>query len=493
QRPFRASIRASRGFGGESANYPASGTVRGGLELPPGATPELRTARSEFGVNWQLTAKSLPRIEVSYQSDTGSVAAGSLEAVQKQRSTHALMSREGSRVSNTLRYQHNAFDSDVSQAFRQRHSDLGYELLAKASARTWGTVRAGRRTTHSVFDMPRQFTDIGVGSYRPPPGGEVELYYGHATLTHQATKGLSADMSVGFDREQATAGSMRAMLASASTRYTALRGFMVHGTATYGERGQESGDTKLLVLTRGVSGGAEYRLTSRVARIGIATEAGRGWNRSDRGTEGESNHWRGRVDAGTDLLRIVQLSAGHDRGRSMDDLLSFGNQQVERTQVSARSMFSARLILSATSEVASIDRGAAPVVRTRYTHDTANASFELLRDRRITVSAGRFNSRSQPDMDRNEYLGLAFDGKLFGPVQLAASVRREHTQSSTSQLTQDGYYSMSALEYRLRLFTFALEHRYTSLALDTAARLEPLAFRGNQMQFRVIRKFGVMP
>jgi hypothetical protein len=493
QRPLRGSIRASRGFGGESANYPNASSVRGGLGLPAGATPELHTARSEFGMNWQLTAKSLPRVDLSYQRDSARVAAGSLDAVQQQRSVQALVAREGPRLSNTVRYQQNAFDTDVSQAYRQRYSELGYELLAKATPRTWGTVRAGRRTTESAFDLPPQFTDLGVGAYRPPPGGEVALYYGQATLTHQPTKGLSADMSVGIDRERSAAGSTSAALASARTSYIAPAGITVHGIATYGERGQEADGTKLLVLTRGLSTGADYRLTSRVGRIGVAYETGRGWNQSDRGVEGESSQWRGRLDASTDLLRFVHLSAGHDRARSTDDLLPFGNQRLERTQVSARSTLTPRVTLSATSEIAWIDRGFSPSIRTRYTQETATASFELLRERRISMTAGRFISRSLGDIDSNEYIGIAFSGALIGPLQLAATIRREHTQSSAARLGQDGYYSTSSLDYRLRLFTFSLEHRYTNLALSTAERLDPLTFTGNQLQFRVIRKFGFTP
>ena len=48
-----------------------------------------------------------------------------------------------------------------------------------------------------------------------------------------------------------------------------------------------------------------------------------------------------------------------------------------------------------------------------------------------------------------------------------------------------------AYSYRLRLFTFALEHRYTDLALTTDSRLDPLTFTGNQILFRVGRKFGM--
>lgn len=491
QRPLRASVRASRGSGGESANYPDSSSLRGGLGLPAGSTPELRTGKSEFGVNLQLTAKSLPRVEVSYERDSGRIAAGSLEAVQQRRSIQALVAREGPRLSNTLRYQRNAFENDVSQAFWQRDTDLGYELLAKATARTWGTVRAGRRTTHSRFEIPRQFTSSGFGDYRPPPGGAVALYYGQATLTHQAVTGLSADMSVGFDRERTTSGSTSAMLASATTRYVAPGGVSVRGSAVVGERGQEAAGDRVRVLTRAITAGAEYRLTSRLARINVASEAGRGWNRSDRGIDGASRLWRGRADLGTDVLRRVQLNIGYEKGRSIDDLLPFGNDALERTRASARASLTTRLTVSADGESASIDRGLAPLlVRNRYMQAATTLALDLSRERRVFVTAGRFISRLDAERDRNDYLGLAFNGIVARVLQVTTTIRRERTMASVSRLDQDGYYTTSVLDYRLRLFTFGFEHRYTNLLLSTASRLDPLMFAGNQIQFRVTRKLG---
>jgi hypothetical protein len=73
---------------------------------------------------------------------------------------------------------------------------------------------------------------------------------------------------------------------------------------------------------------------------------------------------------------------------------------------------------------------------------------------------------------------------------LTLTARREHTLAERSHLDQAGYYTTGLLEYRLRLFTFALEHRYTDLALSTAAQRDPLAFTGNQILFRVGRRFG---
>lgn len=490
-RPFRGSIRASRGFGGESANYPESNGLRGGFALPAGSAPELKTEKSEFGMNWQLASKSLPRVELSYQDASARIAAGSLSADQRQSALQALIAREGPRLSNTLRYQRNGFDTGLSQAFHQQYSELAYEMVAKATDRTWGTARAGRRTTVSLFDVPDRFADIGISGYRPPAGGEATLDYGMATFAHQAAAGLSADLSVGFDGERSAAGATSALLGTAGTRYRPFGGLVLHGSGTYGQRGQEIGSARLLVLTRAASGGAEYTLTSRLLRATAAYETGRGWNRSDQGREGESRMWRTRADASTGVFRILQLNVGHDRGRARDDLLEFGNQWQERTHASARSTLTRRLILDASYEVASIDRGIAPrLFRTRYTQATASTSFELGRERRLSLTAGRFLNRASASDDANEYVGVVFTGTLIGALHGSLTARREHAIAAVVGLDQDGYYTTGVLDYRVRLFTFSFEYRYTDLALRTAARVDPLTFRGNQILFRVGRRFG---
>src|SRR5262249_61294193 len=112
-RPFRLAVHANRAVGAESANYPASSQLRGGLPSAPGALPELGTAQSEYGLNWVLSAPSLPRVEFSYQQGSGAVEAGALESTQTARSIHALVSREQPRVSNTLRYDHHSAGNSI--------------------------------------------------------------------------------------------------------------------------------------------------------------------------------------------------------------------------------------------------------------------------------------------------------------------------------------------------------------------------------------------
>jgi hypothetical protein len=491
-RPFQGSIHAARGIGAESASHPQSILERSGLTLPPGSVPELSVGRAEFGTKWQLSPAGLrPRIELSFDKRSTTVGAGSLEAVQEQNSLQAFVAREGPRVSHALRYQRDGFDNAVSQALHQRYRELGYELIARATARTFATVRAGRRTTFSLFDVSPQFTDIGIGSVRPPPTGEVDLSYGLATLTHQAPAGVSADMTVAYNQEQSGPVGTNALLGTATTRYQPGTGITLHASGTYGERGQDITGTRLNVLTRGVAAGADYTFTRRLLRFGVGYGTGRGWSTSEEGLDGESRLWNARADAGTDVLRIVQLNVGYEQGRSLDELLPLGNQWYERVRASARTALGARIIIDATHEVASIDRGTSPqVFRTRYVQTMATAGIQVTRDRRVSLTAGRFRNRSLTGGDDdNEYIGFSLDGALIGLLRISLTARRERTASSTAILDQDGYYTVGVLTYRVRLFTFSFEHRYTDLALRTGSGTAPLAFTGNQTLFRVGRLF----
>jgi hypothetical protein len=63
--------------------------------------------------------------------------------------------------------------------------------------------------------------------------------------------------------------------------------------------------------------------------------------------------------------------------------------------------------------------------------------------------------------------------------------------SEAPHLDQDGSYIVGTLDYRLRLFLFSFDYRYTDLVLVTATRIDPLTFTGNQIVLRVGRRFGL--
>jgi len=490
-RPFRMSLHASRAVGGESANYPESSLMRGGLTLTPGAAPELQTGRSEYGGNWVLNAPSLPRVEFSYQQGSGVVSAGPLQAEQTQRSIQTLVSREGPHLSNTLRYQHLAADNDISSAFEQRYDDLGYELVARANDHTRADVRAGRRTTLSRFQAPVDPL-AGGDPYRAPATGDVELYYGSATLTHQPNTRFSADANLGYNSERSSAAGTGALLAMTTARVLPFAGLTLRGSTTYGKRRQDVAGVRVAALTRAVGAGIDYAIRLRAVHAGAAYEAERAWNRTETAIDSRAQSWRGRADAGVDIFGIAQISAGYDRDRSVDPLLTLGNQSQDRTHASARTIFSPRVAVDATYEHAVIDRGVlAQMFRMRYVQMMTTTTIQLARERRAGFTAGEFLNRSFGAEEWHRYIGGSYSGRLVGALRLSLTARRERTMSDLAHLYQDGYYTVGSLEYRLRLFTFALEHRYTDLALTTASQIDPLTFTGNQILLRVGRRFGL--
>jgi hypothetical protein len=491
-RHFPLSVNASRTLGGETANYPTSNPVRGGLTLPTGDVSPLKTGQSALGVNWMFNNGRLPRAELSYQNGSATMAVGSLEASQRQSSVHALIAREGPRLRNSLRYDRNRFDNALSQAFTQRYAELSYELFAAASPRTSATVRAGRRSTFSLFDVPRQFNGIGDVAYRPPATGEVGLQYGTASVSHARSR-LSADLTASYDRERSDAGAADALLGVATTRYNLLSGLTLSGSATYGTRGQLVNADETRVITRSVAGGADYALAFRFLQASAGYDEGHGRSTGELG-DGRTRSWRSRAHASTGVLRLVDLNIAYERGLSRDDILEFGNQWHERTRATARSTPSRRLLLEANWEQSTTERGRSMnVSRSRYVQNSGTAAFDLSRDRRVSVSMGRFLNRSFAGDDSTDYVGLSLDGTVIGALRLTITARREHTYSDASRLDQSGYFTMGAFEYRVRLFTFAVEHRYTDLALSTAAQIDPVAFTGNQILFRVGRRFAFVP
>lgn len=490
-RPFPLSVHASRAAGGETGNYPISNPLRGSLTLPDGDVGVLQTGDSTFGLNWQLNTPRVARVELTYEKGSAAMNVGSLEALQRQRGMHVLVARETPRLRSMLRYDRNGFDNDLSQAFTRRYRELSYELVATASPRTAATVRAGRRSTFSLFDIPPQFTDIGDVAYRPPATGEVRLDYGVATLT-RAWSRVSVDMSGSYDRERSDAGTADTLLGAATTRYNVFRGLVLTGTATYGQRGQAVSADQTRVITRSVGAGAEYAVAFRFLQASAGYDEGRGRSRGEVG-DGRTRAWRSRAHASSGVLRIVDLSAGYEQGESRDDLLDFGNQWHERTRAAARSGVG-RLRLEASWEEAIVEQGRSLTAsRNRYVQNSATAAITLSRERLVSVAVGRFFNRALAGDDRTEFVDVSLSGTVVGALRLTVTVRREQISSEASHLDQFGYYTASTLEYRVRLFTFGFEHRYTDLALSTAAQIDPLAFTGNQIVFRVGRRFGFAP
>ncbi len=489
-RPFPLSISASRNFGGESGNFPTATPVRGGLVLPPGAAmPQFKTRVSTLGVNWQLAAKGLPRTEVAYRKGSSAASVGDLTVEQRNSTLSASMAGATARTRNTLRLHRATFDNLAAQEFKQRETDLNYELVATLGRRTKGNVRAGYRRTYSLFDTPPQFTDIDRGASLPPSGGDFGQYYAAGGVSYQAGRALLTDLTTSFDRSNWDQGSASSLLLLSTTRYEPFGGLTLSATGTYGLRGQEVGGSQLTVLTRTVHGGAGYTLVLRPIQISLGTEWGTGWHGGTTSQSGRTDSWTGRASAGSTALRWVELSLGYERARSTDDLFAFGNFWMDRARASARSRAIGRVQLNASWERSTVERGIRDTFsRTEFVSRNGGAQIDLGRRRQLGLTLGDFRSRTAYGTDSNQFYGLSYEGYMSDAVRLSFSARREAV--ALRGIEQTGYYTMAQVEYRVRLFTFAAEYRYTNINLAVSTRADPYLFVGNQILIRISRRFG---
>ncbi len=489
-RPFPLAISASRSFGGESGNFPTTTPVRGGLTLPPGTVaPQFRTRQSTFGVNWQLVAKAFPRVELGYNKAASIVSLGDLQAEQRDSNLSALMAAGSARTRSTLRFQRTAFANLAAQEFNQRITDLSYELLATLGRRTKSTVRAGHRRTYSLFDTPPQFTDIGRGTYPLPAAGTIGQYYATGSVGYQPCEALFTDLTISYDRSTWDRGSADSLLLLSATRYEPLRGLTLTGRMTYGLRGQDLDASRLTVLTRNILAGASYNLVLRPIQASVGGERGTGWHTGSAGQPGRTDSWAQRAGVASSALKWVDLSAGYERGRATDDLIAFGNYFLERKRVSMQSRAIGRLRLEGTWERSTVERGIRETFsRSHFLIRNAGVHVDLGRGRRLAVTAGEYRTRADFGSDLNQFYGVSYESYLFDGLRLSFSGRREKVALRGQK--QSGYYTTTQVEYRLRLFTFVLEHRYINLDLAVSTRANPFLFMSNQVLIRISRRFG---
>ena len=104
------------------------------------------------------------------------------------------------------------------------------------------------------------------------------------------------------------------------------------------------------------------------------------------------------------------------------------------------------------------------------------------------LTVGDFRNRTAYGTDSNQSYGLSYESYVFNALRLSFTARREAV--ALRAIEQTGYYTIALAEYRLRLFTFAVEHRYTNLNLAVSTRADRYLSTGNQVLIRVSRRFG---
>lgn len=489
-RPFPFFIQASRDTVDESGDYPASSGIRGGIPVPPGEPlPEFRTRNTMFSAGWQLSAPNLPRIDIGFRKGHSVVTGGPYLAEQRDEDLHVGVSKDTIRTRHTFRFQRTAFESRVSQAFDQRLNDLEYEFGAALPTRGRASVRAGRRTSLSLFDVALPIGGQDTGAYSPPSRGEVGTTYLVSTVTIEPSSRLSVDLAGTFDRQDGSLVTMDAKLASATAHVEALPGLSLNATGTFGERGQQLGPSTIAVITRSGLAGASYRARVRWIEGSVEYTAGAGSNTTVDGQVGNTRAWSGGANLSASG-RWLTLSGGYGRSRSTDDILDYGNLRYERGHAALQGQ-AGRVILNGSWEESLIERGRSlTFARDRQRVFTATASLRVGRDSQLSANAGGFRNDAESGRDRTLFAGAAFESQVWKALHMTLWGRRGETTATQTGLDQQALSAFAQLEYRLRFFNFALEYRYNDQDLQSGDLVTPYKFRGHQMLLRITRKFG---
>jgi hypothetical protein len=489
-RPFPFFIQASRDTIDESGNYPSSSGIRGGIAVPPGVpTPDFRTRNTAFSTGWQLSVPSLPRIDVGYRKGHSLVTGGPYSAEQRDEDLHLGVSKETARTQHALRYQWTTYENQVSQAFNQRLSDLEYVFGATLQRRSRASVRAGRRTSLSLFDVAVPAGNQDTGAYSPPSRGEVGTTYLVGTINVEPNRRLSLDFTGTFDRQDASLVTTDAKLASATANFEALPGLSLNATGTFGERGQQLGRDTISVITRSGLAGVSYRARVRWLDAGVQYAAGAGTNTTVEGQLGRTGSWAGQANLSASS-RWFSVSGGYGRSKNSDDILDYGNFRYERGHAAVQGQ-AGRVLLNGSWEELLIERGRSlTFARERQRIVTATASLRVGRDSLLSANAGGFRSDIESGRDRSLFAGAAFESHLWRALHLAIWGRLGETTATQTGLDQRALNAFAQLEYRLRFFNFALEYRYNDQNLLSGDLANPVKFRGHQMLLRITRKFG---
>jgi hypothetical protein len=491
-RTFPLSVQVFRNRIGESGDFLSASVLRGGLISSPGsAAPGLVTKNSGWQVNWHLASPRLPRVEFGYRKGRSTVEGRGAEAEQHDSDVTANVYYETTRTRHTLRFLSNSTSNLFTQAFNQRLTDLAYEMTATPGKRSRWRMRAGRRSSYSLFDVAPSFTDIGAPTYRPASGGSSTVYYAEGSHTWEPVSRLSADVTVSADRDEGSLAATSAMLLSAGLSAKVFSGLTITGRGTYGTRGQTLTGESRSVRTANASGSVRYSKLIKFGQFSAGYTRYAGQNAVPGTPGGQTQGWSGSVNVGTAFSKGLNINGGYEKGRGTDPQLDFGNYDSDRYRVSIAGDLWSRILVQINWEDARIERGRnLASSRNRYQIGSGSLGFRMWRNSSINVTAGQFSNRSSDiDLDRTRYVGGTLDATFGSALVLSLNVRQESSLSARNRQEQHGLYSLAKAEYRLRLFAFGLEYRYSDIT-QSLFQMQGYSSRGNQILVRITRKFA---
>jgi len=491
QRSFPLTVQASRDIVDESGEYPSSSAIRGGVVVPADqVAPAFQTINRSLNANWQLSAAHLPRIDLGYVSGRTETAGSIYRAAQRHEDVHAGATKETSRTRHVLRYDRNAIDNLILNAYNQRTSDLDYEFGALLGARSRFNVHSGRRRTFSLFDLPTQIVDPATGAFALPPSGDMSTQYLITSASFEPDARVSFDATGSIDRQSTAPVAIGARLLVGTARLDVGGGLSLNASGTYGTREQIMADHAVGVVTRGTQAGAAFRTGPRWLEASLNAARGVGSNRTPQGASGDTQMWAGQATL-TSSIRWFAVSAGEERSQSRDQILDFGNSDVIRDRASVQ-VQPGRFALLGSWEDAEIARGRdLTFSRTRQQTTTGAGSFRLGRSATLTATGGRFTSAGLWGSDTTRFWGGAFDAAPVSALHVTAWIRRDAITATQTELEQQSFAWFGSAEYRLRDFTVALEYRNTDQNLHSGLLADRYSFSGRQILFRIARKVNI--
>jgi len=496
-RPFPLSITATRATGATSPQFPGLdyGSVgTGGVALPPGYVPDrYSTKLSTFDVNWKLVLPDWPRFYVDYRRDNGSTATGPYEGTEKNRFLTTGFEKDWSRARNQLTYTAYSGKTDISVPLERSQKELLYNFSADMTQKLRASARAGYRDVFSTFTLASAPEVPSIPGQTPPVlSNDITSFYSSGGVNYQSTERLGVDGLVGFERltfdRNGQNASSDSLYAIGTARYLLLEGLNVTGSVDSALRSEQIGPTTRDGTQNSIGGGASYSPYFGVFRPIVGFFRGVGWTSTLDGQSGNTGTWSGRAGVSVLLNRWLTAGTDYENSKATDDIFSLGNYRRWRWQANAQSNPAERLRLDATWERTNLDQGlGTDRLQSDYRLAQAGATWRLDRTQTVGARFGSWRTQSGPSIVRTAY-AIGSYRAYFRSMRVQAEIVRDDVSTETltaAALDRVLYRLQGFVEYRLRLFIFGFDYRYSNNTQTDLAR-----YTNREWRVRIGRRFG---
>ena len=389
-------VQASRVLAESDGDLVFTNPVRGAFATAPGAsTNTFETEDRRLNIGAQMNVVGLPRAEVSYRRGQSIVTGGSDRAAQRDVDLSASVVRETPRTRQAVRFQRQAYDYVLAQAFSQRLDNLDYDFTATVWKHFQLTGRAGNRTTFVESELVQAPIDLGAAPYAPPPtDGRAGIRYATGGVSYEPNRRVAIRMNGTWDQQETEIAATSAALGNGTVHVEVLPGLAVNASGITGQRGQVIDERVIVVDTTSAVAGLTYAGGPRWLTVGVAANMGQGTNESPQGDRGIMRSAAREVSLSSSA-GWFGVGAGYELATNRDGLLDYGNFDSERYRGSVN-LQTRRISLTGNADQAEVLRG---VGATRADHRqqtfSAALSARLWRDVTVNGMAGGFNTKSR--------------------------------------------------------------------------------------------------